>query len=106
MCKLVVQLEVCMEAQSVPQRQSIVRLVTVVRLSTACHILERQDFNLNNAGHDTDIPEVTLLITLKHLTGSKRLGISSRRSKGDREHYSLLLLMTAIIAWLRCEIRP
>lgn len=58
--------EVCWEAQSVPQRQSIVRLVTVVRLSTACHILGRQDFNVNNAGHDTDIPEVTLLITLKH----------------------------------------
>lgn len=43
---------------------------------TACHVFrgepptaEREDFNLNNACHDTNIPEVTLLIMIKHLPG-------------------------------------
>lgn len=36
---------------------------------------EREDFHLNNACHDPNIPEVTLLIMIKHLTGSKRLGV-------------------------------
>jgi len=32
------------------------------------------DFDLNNAHRGINIPEVTLLIKIKHLTGSKRLG--------------------------------
>ena len=37
---------------------------------------EREDFDLNNTAYDTNIPEVTLCIMVKYLTGSgKSLGI-------------------------------
>lgn len=51
-------------------------------LSAGCHILPGElqlqkegIFDLNNARRDTSVPEVTLLIVIKHLTGSKRLGV-------------------------------
>ncbi len=73
-----------------PQRQRIVRpgilghrwyhvIHRLPRPSRRTPTAERGDFDLNNACRDTNIPEVTLLIMIKHLTGSKRLGVKTFR---------------------------
>lgn len=36
---------------------------------------KREDLHVNYARHETNVPEVTLLIVIKHLTGRKRLAL-------------------------------
>lgn len=68
-------------APSVPQRQRIVEARDTGTQMVLCYpppapnfqgtqTAEREDFDLNNACGDMKILEVTLLIMIKHLTGS------------------------------------